>query len=46
MEFYEDFWELQRYFMDLGELGKQDKRDAGTPGKEDAKLISFRLKRI
>lgn len=46
LEFYEEFWELQKYFMDLHLLNKHEGRDTATPGKEDPKLTTLRLKRI
>lgn len=33
IEFYDDFWELQRYFMDIHELTKQEGKEDATPNK-------------
>jgi hypothetical protein len=45
-EFYEDFWEMQKYYMDLSELQAQDINISPAKGSQQELPISSRLKKI
>lgn len=45
-EFYKDFWEMQKYYMDLSELQAQDINVSPVKGSQQELPISSRLKKI
>lgn len=46
-EFYEEFWEMQKYFMDLSELQASDANPAVTPNKAGSEsTLTRNLKKI
>lgn len=46
-EFYEEFWDMQKYFMDLGELQASEATIALTPNKSGSEsVLTKNLKKI
>jgi hypothetical protein len=46
-EFYEEFWEMQKFFMDLGELVSIEGTANVSPAKNASELmLSGRLKKL